>query len=52
MDLYGKWNDPSDRDAIWEAKKPKYEAINYTTSSGDKVTVQKGYWFSSHEQWK
>jgi hypothetical protein len=64
----------TDRQALWQIKRPQLVAVNYTGSivntcynnpiatnySGDPVvskrigpiTVQKGFWFSSHEQWK
>ena len=28
------------------------QAVNYTLPDGTAVTVQRGFWFSAHEQWK
>lgn len=38
---------------LWAVKRPQLVSVvwNSNTSLGE-VTVQKGYWFSSHEQWK
>jgi len=57
MDLLGNWsgypNDGKDEKAlIWEHKKTKVEAAAFHMPSGENLTVQKGFWFSSHEQWK
>jgi hypothetical protein len=42
-----------DRNAIWNAKKFKLQAVNYHVEElNQDLTVQKGWWFSSHEQWK
>ena len=37
---------------MWTVKQPQLVAVNYTLPSGAEVTVQRGFWFSSHEQWK
>ena len=44
---------PSDKAELWFAKRPQLVSVDWrsNTTLGD-VTVQKGYWFSSHEQWK
>ncbi|KAF2111752.1 putative GPI anchored protein [Lophiotrema nucula] len=44
---------PSEKEELWVVKRPQLVAVDWhsNTSLGD-VTVQKGYWFSSHEQWK
>ena len=28
------------------------QALNYTAPTGENVTVQRGYWYSAHENWK
>jgi len=37
-------------DYIWADKRNKLKAVNYTVQSKDnqKITVERGYWFSSH----
>ena len=38
---------------IWVDKRNKLVAVNYTIQSMAKnITVEKGFWYSSHEQWK
>ncbi|CAE8596147.1 unnamed protein product [Polarella glacialis] len=41
-----------ERPLMWKRKQPNVVARNYTTRDGSTLTVQEGYWFSSHEQWK
>lgn len=41
-----------DKEAIWVAKRPKLESVEYHMGDVGPITVQKGFWFSSHEQWK
>lgn len=42
----------SDRDALWIRKRAKLQPTTYQDANIGPITVQKGYWFSSHEQWK
>ncbi len=44
----------SDRDkrALWIAKRPQLMGTEYNKHGIGPITVQKGFWFSSHEQWK
>ncbi|KAK4504725.1 hypothetical protein PRZ48_002687 [Zasmidium cellare] len=42
---------PADKTALWTVKRPMLQSTTYTTPQGP-ITVQKGYWFSAHEQWK
>lgn len=43
----------SDREDLWVVKRPQLVSVEWhSNSSIEDVTVQKGYWFSSHEQWK
>jgi hypothetical protein len=51
MDLYSQWPNQTDRDSVWVAKRAKLQSVTYTSGSGP-ITVQRGFWFSSHEQWK
>jgi hypothetical protein len=51
MDLYSAWPSPADRESVWVAKRAKLQAVTYQSVMGP-VTVQRGWWFSSHEQWK
>lgn len=50
--LYSQWNNQTERDMIWVQKRAMLQAANFTTANGQTITVQKGFWFSSHEQWK
>ncbi|EGD75802.1 hypothetical protein PTSG_07920 [Salpingoeca rosetta] len=40
------------RDDLFLHKHSSLQAVNFTTSTGQPITVQRGFWFSSHEQWK
>jgi len=51
MDLYSHWPNATARDDVWIAKRAKLQRVEYSTPSGP-ITVQRGWWFSSHEQWK
>jgi len=57
MDMLANWsgyadNGAHEKDLIWERKLPNIVPRNYTARDGTTITVQQGYWFSSHEQWK
>ncbi|KAL0954731.1 hypothetical protein HGRIS_003684 [Hohenbuehelia grisea] len=41
-----------DKRSVWEAKRPKLIAVDYQSAGLPNITVQKGFWFSSHENWK
>lgn len=44
---------PTDKSALWTTKRPLLQSVDYNTRGGvGPITVQRGYWFSSHEQWK
>jgi hypothetical protein len=51
VDLYATWPDENTRNQIWVNKRAKLQAVNFDTPDGS-ITVQRGWWFSSHEQWK
>ena len=51
IDLFSEWSRDEDRDQIWVVKRPLLQSVDYETPKG-KITVQRGWWFSSHEQWK
>lgn len=58
VDLLGDWssypnNGKEERNKMWERKQIRLKAVNFTNPEDDrKITVQEGFWFSSHEQWK
>jgi len=58
VDLLADWssypeNGKEEKDKMWERKQIRLKAINFTNPQDDrKITVQEGFWFSSHEQWK
>ncbi|OIW24776.1 putative GPI anchored protein [Coniochaeta ligniaria NRRL 30616] len=41
-----------DKEMLWEVKRPKLVSVEYNMGGVGPITVQQGYWFSSHEQWK
>jgi hypothetical protein len=51
IDLFSDWTSFGDREKVWEYKRAKFLAVDYVTPEGN-ITVQRGWWFSSHEQWK
>jgi hypothetical protein len=62
MDLYAPWTlynyTMEERNRIWIHKRHRLIRDEYNTSTESsnviptQVTVQRGFWFSSHEQWK
>ncbi|CAF0823658.1 unnamed protein product [Didymodactylos carnosus] len=55
MDLYAPWIKYNytidEREKIWLKKQAKLKRVEYVNEN-ENITVQQGYWFSSHEQWK
>lgn len=41
-----------DKEALWVRKRAKLQSVEYSQGGIGPITVQKGFWFSSHEQWK
>ncbi|KAF8499481.1 putative GPI anchored protein [Hysterangium stoloniferum] len=41
----------TEKDAIWAFKRPQLVSVDWTEPGFSPVTVQKGFWFSSHENW-
>ncbi|CAF0765002.1 unnamed protein product [Adineta steineri] len=58
MDLYAPWTfynyTMEERNRLWEYKRARLirDEYNTGTDAPKQVTVQRGFWFSSHEQWK
>jgi hypothetical protein len=50
-DLFAEWPSAEEREQVWVNRRHKLQAIDFDTPHGP-VTVQKGWWFSAHEQWK
>lgn len=52
MDLYSPWTkfnySANEPDNIWIAKRAKLQSVTYQSKRGP-ITVQRGWWFSSHE---
>ena len=42
----------SDRNALWVAKRAMLQSVEYQRGGVGPITVQRGFWFSAHEQWK
>ncbi|KAH8756135.1 putative GPI anchored protein [Hyaloscypha finlandica] len=41
-----------DKDVLWKFKRPQLVSVEYKMGGVGPITVQKGFWFSAHEQWK
>lgn len=62
MDMYAPWElynyTVEERNRMWMRKRARLVRVEYDTTTPSnsidqkQVTVQRGYWFSSHEQWK
>ena len=53
MYLYGDWNGREQGpEKLWVVKRPKLQAVNFQVNPQQNITVQRGWWFSAHEQWK
>lgn len=42
----------SDKNLLWTVKRAKLQSVEYKRGNVGPITVQKGFWFSAHEQWK
>ncbi|KAH1270807.1 hypothetical protein KXX33_008665 [Aspergillus fumigatus] len=51
LQFFGGLSD-EDVEQLWAVKKPMLQSVDYHMGHVGPITVQKGYWFSSHEQWK
>ncbi|KAJ5662378.1 uncharacterized protein N7477_009994 [Penicillium maclennaniae] len=51
LQFFGGLSD-SDKEALWNVKRPQLVSVDYHMGDFGPITVQKGYWFSSHETWK
>lgn len=40
------------KDQLWQVKRAKLVSVEYNQGGVGPITVQQGFWFSSHEQWK
>jgi len=55
LDMYSTWSNQTERDSVWVNKRTKLQSVNFTVSSSTinaNISVQRGWWFSAHEQWK
>ncbi|KAK5576401.1 hypothetical protein RB653_007544 [Dictyostelium firmibasis] len=52
MDLFCQWPSEEARDQIWINKRELLQSVEFDTTTNGTITVQRGWWFSSHEQWK
>eukprot|EP00930_Biecheleria_cincta_P034732 TRINITY_DN23967_c0_g1_i1.p1 TRINITY_DN23967_c0_g1~~TRINITY_DN23967_c0_g1_i1.p1 ORF type:complete len:666 (+),score=135.99 TRINITY_DN23967_c0_g1_i1:125-1999(+) len=57
MDLLGNWSGFEDDGAqekalIWQKKSRHLKMSHFTMPDGKNISIQQGFWFSSHEQWK
>jgi hypothetical protein len=57
--LFGEWESEEERNQLWVKKREMFKKVDYTIPAtaaapyaGKTVTVQEGFWFSTHEQWK
>ncbi|GFG10024.1 hypothetical protein IFM5058_04716 [Aspergillus udagawae] len=51
LQFFGGLSD-ADIEQLWAVKQPQLQSVDYHIGHVGPITVQKGYWFSSHEQWK
>lgn len=58
LDLAGPWDGPEgaqEREMLWQVKRPQLQRVDYPlppSAVGGSIAVQRGFWFSAHEQWK
>ncbi|CAE7680006.1 RPS3A [Symbiodinium sp. CCMP2592] len=57
MDIFGNWskypnNGEEEKKLMWKIKAEHVEPVVYTAADKSKMVLQKGFWFSAHEQWK
>eukprot|EP00437_Effrenium_voratum_P007366 CAMPEP_0181437902 /NCGR_PEP_ID=MMETSP1110-20121109/21625_1 /TAXON_ID=174948 /ORGANISM="Symbiodinium sp., Strain CCMP421" /LENGTH=621 /DNA_ID=CAMNT_0023561557 /DNA_START=42 /DNA_END=1907 /DNA_ORIENTATION=+ len=56
MDLLGDWKDypnaEEEKAKIWRVKAQHVFPLGYAGPNNQTMVLQKGFWFSSHEQWK
>ena len=56
LDLKSSWNSDNERDEIWNAALNNLHSVNFSFKDENNeysyITVQQGWHFSSHEQWK
>lgn len=52
--LYSHWNNATERNMLWVQKRAMLQSVDFVSpiDDGEVITVQRGFWFSSHEQWK
>lgn len=55
--LFSDWSSEEERDLLWTDKRAKLKSVDYIVPKGlpyegIAISVQEGYWFSTHEQWK
>ncbi|CAE7650301.1 unnamed protein product [Symbiodinium necroappetens] len=61
MDIFGNWSKypnngeelrAEEKKLMWKIKAEHVEPVVYTAADNSKMVLQKGFWFSAHEQWK
>lgn len=58
--LFSQWDSEEERDLLWQTKRGLFQKVDYQIPASlqrkewgpNLITVQKGWWFSTHEQWK
>lgn len=57
--LFAEWDSEEERNQLWVKKRDLFKKVDYVIPdtagapyAGKTVTVQEGFWFSTHEQWK
>ena len=52
LDLFAPLS-PSERAQLWASKRPQLQPVAYASAAaGGRITAQRGWWFSAHENWK
>jgi hypothetical protein len=49
--LFGSNITQTDKTALLEFKRPQLVSVDWSMPRYENVTVQKGFWFSAHENW-
>ncbi|KAK3181672.1 hypothetical protein K4F52_007050 [Lecanicillium sp. MT-2017a] len=49
--LFGKLS-KEEKEKLWEVKREKLVSVEYEMGGVGPITVEQGFWFSSHEPWK
>eukprot|EP01116_Phalansterium_solitarium_P016408 TRINITY_DN3817_c0_g1_i1.p1 TRINITY_DN3817_c0_g1~~TRINITY_DN3817_c0_g1_i1.p1 ORF type:complete len:507 (+),score=135.42 TRINITY_DN3817_c0_g1_i1:2107-3627(+) len=52
LDLFGQGFTDTDREQMWAIKLANLQPVNFSAAAVGPITVQRGWWYSAHENWK